>query len=150
MGENLKLIRPYLVLLAVVTVGRWLLSIFGVPYEKGTHVLSLVTLTIYTSLFYGIFLRRWRRARILEAMGVGATLCAISQVVVLLSTAASYALGIDSYFTNPVALSQPHAVGFVPAMGIRFGGLIANIILNGIAGAVGWALGALLPETGNP
>ena len=30
-------------------------------------------------------------------------------------------------------------------MGFRAGGLVVNTILNGIAGALGWALGGLLP-----
>jgi hypothetical protein len=30
-------------------------------------------------------------------------------------------------------------------MGFRVGGLVVNTILNGITGALGWALGGLLP-----
>ena len=33
-------------------------------------------------------------------------------------------------------------------MGFRAGGLVVNTILNGIAGALGWALGGLLPGRG--
>jgi hypothetical protein len=69
----------------------------------------------------------------------------VSQVVILLSTAVSYLLGIDSYFSNPMALNrQVDPVGMGAAMGFRAGGLVVNTILNGIAGALGWALGGLL------
>ena len=35
-GENMKLIRFYLVLLAIFPVGRWGLSLGGAPYDKTT------------------------------------------------------------------------------------------------------------------
>jgi hypothetical protein len=38
-------------------------------------------------------------------------------------------------------------VGFAQAMGIRAGGLVANAILNAIAGALGWVMGAALPSS---
>jgi hypothetical protein len=39
---------------------------------------------------------------------------------------------------------QSEAIGFGAAMGFRAGGLMVNTLLNGIAGALGWALGGLL------
>ena len=104
-------------------------------------------LTLFASLFYGAFTRRWLGYRILQAVGLTMTLALLGQVVILLSTAASYALGIDSYFNNPIALNQKAAVGFAQAMRIRAGGLVANTILNGIAGALGWVMGVALPSS---
>jgi hypothetical protein len=74
-----------------------------------------------------------------------------AQVVVLLSTVASYALGMDSYFTYPTALLGPDAdlsqkVPFSQALAARSFGLIINTLLNALAGALGWAMGGLLPE----
>jgi len=40
---------------------------------------------------------------------------------------------------------QTEAMGFGAAMVARVGGLVVNTIVNGILGAVGWALGGLLP-----
>ena len=40
---------------------------------------------------------------------------------------------------------QTDAIGFGAAMGFRAGGLVVNTILNGIMGALGYALGGLLP-----
>ncbi len=146
MAEYLRLARLYLLLLAIVTIGRWTLGLQHVPYEKATDKLSIVILTLFSSLFYGAFGRRWLNFRIGQALAMGALLGVISQVVILLSTIASYQLGIDSYFTNPIALNQPAPVPLGQALGIRVGGLVANTILNGIAGALGWAMGALLPH----
>jgi hypothetical protein len=89
MAENLRLARLYLVMLAIVTVGRWGLGFYEVPYEKGTDKLSIVMLTLFASLFYGAFIRRWLGYRILRVVGLTMTLALLGQLVILLSTAAS-------------------------------------------------------------
>ena len=146
--EYARLARPYFVMLAIVTVGRWLMgTAFAVPYEKGTHVLSIVTLTLFASIFSAAFTRRWLGWRLPQAAGFAMFMALVSQVVILLSTAASYGLDIPSYFSEPMALNrQADPIGFLPAMGFRAGGLVVNTILNGITGALGWALGGLLPS----
>jgi hypothetical protein len=145
--EYTRLARPYFVMLAIVTVGRWLMgTVFAVPYDKGTSVLSIVTLTLFASIFGAAYSRRWLGWRLPQAAGFAMFLALVSQVVILLSTAASYGLGITSYFNEPMALNrQADPIGFGAAMGFRAGGLVVNTILNGIAGALGWALGGLLP-----
>jgi hypothetical protein len=134
-------------MLAIVTIGRWLMgTAFGVPYEKGTSVLSIVTLTLFASIFSAAFTRRWLGWRLPQAAGFAMFMAFVSQIVVLLSTAASYGLDVPSYFSEPMALNrQTDAIGFGAAMGFRAGGLVVNTILNGIIGALGWALGGLLP-----
>jgi len=144
--EYARLARPFFVMLAIVTVGRWLHgTAFGVPYERGTHVFSIVTLTLFASLFSAVFTRAWLGWRLAGAAGFAMFMAVVAQVVILLSTAASYVLGIPSYFSHPTALNQPEAVGLAQAMGLRAGGLVVNALLNAIAGALGWALGGLLP-----
>lgn len=145
MALYLRLARPYFVLLALVTIGRWILS-FRVPFEVGTDKLSLVMLTLFSSVFYGAFCRRWRGFTLLQAVSMGATLAFFSQIVILLSTAASYLLGVESYFNNPRALQVTAAIPLGEAMVRRLGGLVTNMIVNGIVGMLGWALGALLPS----
>jgi hypothetical protein len=147
MADYLKLARLYFLMLAIVAVGRWILSLQGVPYAKGTDKLSIVTLTLFASIFYGAFCRRWRGFKIAQAVTVGAVLGLSGQIVVLLSTLASYLLGLETYFNNPIALNSPEALPMGSALVARVGGLVANTILNGIAGALGWAMGALLPES---
>jgi hypothetical protein len=144
--EYTRLARPFFVMLAIVTVGRWIQgTAFGVPYEKGTHVFSIVTLTLFASLFSAVFTRAWLGWRLAGAAGFAAFMAVVAQVVILLSTVASYALNVPSYFSHPTALNQVEAVSLAQAMGIRAGGLVVNVLLNGIAGALGWALGGLLP-----
>lgn len=145
--EYARLARPYFVMLAIVTVGRWLMgTAFGVPYDKGTSVLSIVTLTLFASIFSAAFTRRWLGWRLPQAAGFAMFMALVSQIVVLLSTAISYAFEIPSYFSEPMALNrQADPIAFLPAMGFRAGGLVVNTILNGITGALGWALGGLLP-----
>jgi len=148
--EYTRLARPFFVMLGIVAVGRWLMgTVFGVPYATGTSVLSIVTLTLFASLVSAVFLRPWLGWRLPQAAGFAMYMAVVAQLVILLSTAASYLLGIDSYFSNPMALNrQADAVSFGAAMGFRAGGLVVNTILNGIAGALGWALGGLLPSRG--
>jgi hypothetical protein len=144
MAENLRLARLYFLLLALVASGRWLLS-FRVPYEVGTDKMSIVTLTIFASIFYAAFCRRWRGYSLLQAMGLAATLALFGQLVIVLSTVASYALGLETYFNHPKALNVESAIPLGAALGRRAGGLVANTILNSIAGMLGWAMGGLLP-----
>jgi hypothetical protein len=142
-----RLAVPYFVALGIVTVGRWVLgTVLRVPYEKGTHVFSIVILTLFASVLSGVFLRRRRGFRLGEAAGFGMFMALVSQIVVWLSTAASYALDVPSYFSHPMAINrQAEPIPFLAAMGFRAVGLVVNTLLNGIAGALGWALGALLP-----
>jgi hypothetical protein len=145
--DYVRLARPYFVLLGIVAVGRWVQgTAFGTPYEQGTHVFSIVTLTLFAALFSAAFLRRWRGFRLGDAAAFAMLMAVVSQLVIWLSTAASYALDIPSYFSHPMALNrQTEPVSFLAAMGFRAVGLVVNTLLNGIAGALGWALGALLP-----
>ena len=145
-----RVARPFLVLLLIFAIGRWLMgTVFAVPYERGTWFFSIVQLTILASLFSNAYARRWLGWGLGQAVLFAMFLAVCAQAVILLSTAASYLLGVTSYFNHPTALNQPEAVGLGQAIGIRLGGLVVNTILNGIAGALGWALGGLLsPEPG--
>src|SRR4029450_11678095 len=149
MAEYLRLARLYFLLLVLVTIGRWTLGFQHVPYEKATDKMSIVILTLFAPLFYGAFCRRWLNSRIGQPLAIGMLLAFASQVVILLSTVASYSVGIDSYFTNPLALDPkvaPAAIPFGRAVGIRIFGMVVNTIISGIAGALGWGMGALLPQ----
>jgi hypothetical protein len=147
MAENLRLARPYFVILAIVAGGRWVMGFEGVPYAKGTDKLSIVIVTLLSSIFYGAFCRRWRGMKLFPAVLLGATLGLSAQIVVFVSTVLSYLLGLETYFNNPIALNQTAAIPLGSAILVRAGGLVANTLTNGIAGALGWAMGALLPES---
>src|SRR5687768_13657179 len=112
MQRNLRLARPFFLMLAIVVTGRWLQSLLGVQYEKGHHVFSIFILTTYSAVFYGVFARRWKSYRLLEAVVLGALMGFTAQVVILLSTVVSYSLDLQTFFNHPTALNQPEAVPF--------------------------------------
>ena len=145
-SDYLRLARLYFVLLAIFTIGRWIVGVRGVPYERGRDWFSIVILTVVSCLYYAAFTRRWRGYRLFSAVGLAMTLAFSSQVVILLATALSYGLGVDTYFTHPTALNAPGPLPVGQAMVVRVQGLIGNTISSGIIGGLGWALGALLPE----
>jgi hypothetical protein len=146
MSEYLRLARLYLVVLAIFTVGRWIMGVKGVPYEQGHHVFSIVIMTALSCLYYAAFTRRWRGYKLFKAVGLAMTLGLASQIVIFAATGLSYALGMDTYFTHPTALNTEAAIPAGAAMGRRGMALVGNTITSGIIGGLGWALGGLLPE----
>jgi hypothetical protein len=148
--EYLRIARPFLAVLAVHAVGRWIIGVRGLPYANGHHVFSIVTLTVLGSLFYGAFARRWLGYPIMRTVGLGMTLGLCAQIVIVLATALSYALGMDTYFNNPTALNTDVPMAFGPAIGRRLGGLVVNTVGAGIAAALGWFFGVTLPDTPEP
>jgi uncharacterized membrane protein (DUF485 family) len=148
--EYFRLARPFLVLLALFAVGRWAVGVGGLDYTKGHHIFSLVTLTLLGTIFYAAFARRWLGYPIMRSVGLGMTLMFCTQVVILVLTAVSYMLGMNTYFNHPTALNAEGPVAFGPAMGGRVGGLVANTLFAGIAAALGWFFGGVLPDTPAP
>jgi hypothetical protein len=139
------------VLLAIFATGRWIMSL-NVPYERGTAVFSVVTLTVLSGIYYAAFARRWRGYTIGQAVVLSMTLALATQIVILLSTLASYAAGLQTYWNHPLAMLGSEAdlsqkVPLARALAARSFGLVANTFVSGpIAGALGWAMGGLLPE----
>ena len=147
MGENMKLIRFYLVLLAVFTVGRWGLSLAGADYDKTHQVFSIVILTNISSAFYGLLVRGFVGGGLKRAVVLGASLAVFSQAVIFVSTALSYLLGMETFFNHPRALNAQQAVAFGQAMLGRTITFVANIVTNGIAGALGWLIAGVVPRS---
>jgi hypothetical protein len=149
LAEYLKLARVYLVLLALMLIGRFVVgNVAKVPYEMGTFMISIVILTLLCSLLHSAFARAFLGYPILKATKLGMTLGLCSQIAILLATLLSYLAGVQSYFNHPTALNRLPPETVVPlgqAMGFRAVGVVVNALLNGVAGAIGWALGALLP-----
>ena len=148
--ENLRLARPFLLLLLVFAVGRWTIGVRGVEYARGHHIFSLVALTVMSCIFYAAFARKWLGFGIMRAFGIGLTLAFCAQAVIVIATGLSYALGIDTYFTHPTALNTEGPIPAGEAMVRRLGGLVVNTVFGGIAGALGWFLGAVLPDSPPP
>ncbi len=145
MTEYLRLARLYFVLLALVTAGRWFVS-FRAPYDVGTDKVSIVITTLFASLFYAAFCRRWLGYGVVRAMIMGAIFGVAAQLVIVSSTLASYLAGLDTYFNNPKALQAHSPLAMGEALLFRARTMIAGPISNAIMALIGWALGALLPE----
>src|SRR6187401_3247015 len=148
--EYLRIARPFLAVLAIHAIGGWIIGVRGLPYANGHHVFSIVTLTVLGSVFYGAFARRWLGYPIMRSVGLGMTLGLAAQIVIVLATALSYMLGMETYFNNPVALNTDVPLAFGTAIGRRLGGLVVNTVGAGIAAALGWFLGGALPDTPAP
>jgi hypothetical protein len=145
MNEYLRLARLYMIVLAIFTVGRLATGFRGVPYEKGHAIFSLVTMSFLACAFYGAFTRKWLGYSVAKAMGLGATIGLIGQIVILTMTVLSYALHVDTYFVNPRALNATENLSFGAALGGRIGGLVVNCVMCAIAAAIGWVMGMALP-----
>jgi hypothetical protein len=146
MGRYFRNARFAIVFLLILLVGRLVLGARGVPYEKGTWFFSMVTFSVFASIFYGGFSRRLWNFKLLQGVLSGTAIGLSAQILIFLATMVSYLLGAETYFNSPIALNQAAAVGIGQAVGIRLGGLVANTILNSIAALIGWAVGALIPE----
>ena len=146
MSENLKLMRFYFWMLAVFTIGRWGLSLAHVEYAKAHQVFSLVILAIIASAHHAAFARAYAGYNLKRAAGLGATIGLVTQIVIFVSTALSYMLGLETFFNSPAALNVTAPMAFGQAMGTRAFGLVVNTILNTIAALIGYAMGGALEK----
>jgi hypothetical protein len=145
--ENLRVARFYFVLLGLFTAGRWLQSLVHQDYAKGHQVFSIVTLTFLSSAYFAAFCRKWRGYTLLQAVMLGMMLGLAAQIVIFLSTAASYALGMHTFFNHPRALNVETEISVNEALTIRALGLVRGPIANGVAAFLGWLMGGVLPES---
>lgn len=111
MAQYLRLARPYFLLLALFTIGRWLMgTAFKQPYDRGNPVFSLITLTALSAVYYGAFCRRWRGFSAWQAAIMGFVMGLASQIVIFLATVLSYVLDINTYFNHPIAMKDRKSV----------------------------------------
>jgi hypothetical protein len=147
-SENLRLIRFYLVLLAVFTVGRWGLGFGGADYDATHQIFSIVILTNISSAYYAFITRGFVGGGLKRALVLGALLGAVSQAVILVSTAVSYMAGMETFFNAPRALNVEEAIPFGQAMGARAITFVANVVTNVITAALGYAIAGVGPKAG--
>jgi hypothetical protein len=107
---------------------------------------SMVILQTHLALLWAAVGRRYRGYSIGGAIQSVVMIVLVSQILIWGTTIFSYLTGIHTYFSDPVAITgtaQP--VSFGLAMAARAGGLVANCIVAAILGAIGWAMGGLIP-----
>ncbi len=151
MNEKLRFVRLPILLFVLFFVGRLVMgATMGVTkesYDLANRLFSMVILQVHVSILWGAVGRRYR------GYGLGGSVAAVvlavlaSQILIFAGTAASYLAGANTFFNYPEALNQQAAVGFSAAMGARTITLIGNCVIGAITGAIGWALGGLLPES---
>jgi hypothetical protein len=149
MKEKLQFIRLPIVLFVIFFLGRLAIgAISGVnkqSYDLANRLFSMVILEVHVGLLWGAVGKRYRN------YGVGGSIAAVvlavvaSQILIFAGTVFSYVAGINTLFNYPEALNQSAAVSFGLAMISRTASFIANCVIGAIAGAIGWALGGLVP-----
>lgn len=146
MTKHFKLLGFYFWLLGLFTVGRWAVSFSGMDYARGTVIFSLVPLALIASAHHAAFARAFSGYTLKDALGLGATIGLLTQIVIFASTFLSYALGLSTLWNAPTALNQTAAIPMGAAMMARVGGLVVNTILNTIAGGLGYFMGGGLKK----
>jgi hypothetical protein len=141
MGKHLKLMSFYFWLLGLFTIGRWAISFSGMDYARATWFFSLVPLSLIASAHHAAFARGFKDYGVKDAAALGACIGLVTQVVIFVSTALSYMLGLSTLWNSAAALNAPDAVPFGQAMVARTFGLVVNTILNVIAALIGYAMG---------
>jgi hypothetical protein len=145
MKDTLAFIRLPLLLVVLFFVGRLVMSAMGVSYDAANRVFSMVILQVHLALIWGALGRSVQKYKLFGAVKAVVLIVLVSQVLIWIGTALSYAAGIDTVFNYPEALNSTAPVEFGQAMIARAGGLVANCIVGGVVGAIGWSLGSLAP-----
>jgi len=153
MKDKLEFVRLPILLFVIFFIGRLVLGA-GMGVSKGSYDLSnrlfsMVILEVHVGLLWGAVGRRYR------GYGIGGSVTSVvlavivSQILIFAGTAFSYMAGIHTFFNFPEALNQQNPIGFGAAMIARSMTFIANCVIGVIAGAIGWALGGLVPPAMN-
>ena len=153
MKEKLEFIRLPILLFVLFFVGRLALGAgMGAnktSYDLANRLFSMVILEVHVGLLWGAVGRRYRGYRIGGSVTAVVLAVIVSQILIFAGTAVSYMAGINTFFNFPEALNQQSPIGFGAAMIARSITFIANCVIGAIAGAIGWALGSLVPTTMN-
>lgn len=146
MARSFRFVRFAIVWLVILMIGRLVLGAMGVPYAQGTWFFSMVMFSSFAALIFAAFSRRMLRTSWFEGVLVGATIALSAQVLILLATLVSYAVGAETYFNAPTALNVETAIPLGQALAVRAFGLVVNTITGSIIGLIGWSMGGLIPE----
>ncbi len=145
MGSYFGRVRFAILFVVLFAIGRLVLGATGMPFAQGTHLFSIVTFSLFASLFFGAFSRQLWGFRFHQAMMLGVAIGLSGQILIFLATLGSYLAGTQTYFNDPAALNVPEAIPLGQALVARLIGIAINPILNSIAALIGWSLGKLIP-----
>jgi hypothetical protein len=154
MGDKFKFVRLPILIVVILFFGRVLLGgAMGAnksSYDLANRFFSMVIFQIHAALLWGAVGRRYRGYTIGGAIFAVVLVTSFSQALIFGATALSYIGHVDTLFTFPEALNSATAVPFGEALIRRTATFIANCVLTALAGALGWALGGLLPDKTMP
>ena len=146
-GKVFKLIRLPMLLIVIFTIGRFILSVKGVPYSpRSNAVFTILPLILISSFYFGALSGKVNGIGWVGAILLGVFIGFFGEFMILLATMVSYMAHVDTYFTywDNLNVKEGTTVTMVQALGIRAGGLIAGPILGTIAALIGRALGGLV------
>lgn len=148
MKDKIEFIRLAWLLLFLFFIGKLIVGALGGSYELGTRLFAMVPLTVHLCLIWGAMTRVVRGQGVGAAMVTGILIALGAQVLIFLATTGSYLLDVSTHFNNPIAIvGEDRVVSFGEALGTRAFGIFANSVVGAVAGAIGWALGKLLPSS---
>ena len=155
MKEKFQFVRLPVVLFIIFFVGRLIIgAVQGAnkdSYDLANRLFSMVILQVHVGLLWGAVGRRYRGYGVGGSMTAVVIAVAVSQILIFAGTAFSYIAGAQTLFNFGEALNQPGAtLSFAQAMQARTITLIANCVIGAILGAIGWALGGLIPASSTP
>ena len=79
-------------------------------------------------------------------MVTGAMIALVAQILIVVGTAASFVLSVETAFNSPMAIvNELREVSFGEAMVARTVGVVINSAIGAVAGLIGSALGGLVP-----
>jgi len=150
MKEKLQFVRLPILLFVLFFVGNLVLgAVRGVDkssYDTSKKLFSMVILQVHVAILWAAVGRRYRGYSVSGSIAVAVLAVAASQILIYLGTAFSYLAGIDTFFNFGEALNRPgETLPFAAAMIARTGTFVANCVIGAILGAIGWALGGLIP-----
>ena len=147
MKEKLDFARLPLVLIAIFFIGNLVLGATGASYDAAKRVFSIVILDMHIALLWAAVGRRYRGYNTRGAILAVVLIVFVSQILIWGATIFSYLTGLQTYFSDPVAIAgSTEAVSFAQAMLARAGGLVANCILAAVLGAIGSSMAGLIPK----
>ncbi len=147
MKNRIEFIRLAIVLLVLFFIGKLVVGALGGSYDLGTRLFAMVPMTVHLALFWGAMTRAFRGEGAGSAFMTGASIALVAQILIFGGTIVSYLLGASTHFNEPMAMvGEDREVALGEAFGVRAFGIVVNMIIGGVAGLIGFALGGLIPS----
>lgn len=147
LGEYMEIARFGFIIILIAAIGRWALSLAGVPYfPRGNIIFSLVVACYYLALCYGAMTPKLYGLSWLQTLVPVVMIILLAQIIIFVSTIISYSAGMETYFNHPEALGATEKISASAAYVERVKGLLGNLVTGVILTLIGQLLGKALPR----